>query len=116
MDFCLLVNMGKNIGKNKSKNLSNKKRQKFIDHAQQSPKDALKTASKITIQKAEATSDLIWNKIADKITRVSKTSPKSNSETNEKEIHRERHIYTNIYIIYIYPEQRQKSNDNLTLI
>ena len=30
---------------------------------------------------AEATGDLIGNKIADKITRVSKTSPKNNSET-----------------------------------
>ena len=35
---------------------------------------------------AEATSDLIGNKIAEKITRVSKTSPMNNSETNEEEI------------------------------
>ena len=33
--------------------------------------------------------DLIGNKIADKVTRVSKTSPKNNSETNEEEILRE---------------------------
>ena len=32
----------------------------------------------------EATGDLIENKIADKITRVSKTSPKNNSKTNEE--------------------------------
>ena len=32
----------------------------------------------------EATGDLIRNKIADKITTASKTSPKSNSETNEE--------------------------------
>ena len=38
------------------------------------------------IQKtAEATGDLIGNKIADRITKVSKISPKNNSETNEKE-------------------------------
>ena len=35
---------------------------------------------------AEATSDLIGNKIAEIITRVSKTSPMNNSETNEEEI------------------------------
>ena len=39
---------------------------------------------------AEATGDLIGNKIADKIKRVSKTSPKNNSETEEEEILRER--------------------------
>ena len=37
---------------------------------------------------------LIGNKIADKITRVSKTSPKNNSETNVEEILRERYIST----------------------
>ena len=31
---------------------------------------------------AEATDDLVGNKIADKITRSSKASPQSNSETN----------------------------------
>ena len=47
----------------------------------------------------EATTDLIGNKIADKITRVSKSSPKNNSETNEEEILRKK---------YISPELRQK--------
>ena len=43
-----------------------------------------KTASKRVIQKtAEVTGDLIGNKIADKITRVSKT-PAKNSETTEE--------------------------------
>ena len=46
--------------------------------------DALKTASKRAIQKiVEATGDLIGNKIADSITKVSKTSLQNNSETNE---------------------------------
>ena len=54
---------------------------------------------------AEATDDLIGNKIADKITRSSKASPQSNSETNE-EILREK---------YISPELRQKIIDNLRL-
>ena len=43
-------------------------------------------------QTAEATGDLIGNKVTDKITRVSKTSPKNNSETNEEEMLRERCI------------------------
>ena len=55
--------------------------------------DALKTALKRAIQKTpEATGDLIGNKIADSIMKVSKTSPKNNSETSEEDILRERFI------------------------
>ena len=56
---------------------------------------------------AEATGDLIGNKIADKITRVSKTLPQNNSGTNEEQILRER---------YLSPEQRQEIVDHLRLI
>ena len=88
------------MGKNISKNLSSKYSQKLFDHAKQSTTDALKASSKRVIQKTvEGTGDLIGNKIADKITRVSRTSPQNNSETNEEEIIRER---------YTSPEQRQK--------
>ena len=53
------------------KSLTNKYDQKLLDSAKKSATDAMKTASKRTIQKiAEATSDLIGNKIADKITSV----------------------------------------------
>ena len=63
--------MSKNIGKNISKNLSGKYSQKLLDRAKKSATDALKTSSKIVIQKiAEATSDVIGNKIADRITKV----------------------------------------------
>ena len=59
--------------KNISKNLSGKYSQKFLDHTKQSATDALKTTSKKAIQKiAEATGDLIDNKIANKITKASK--------------------------------------------
>ena len=93
-------NMCKNIGKNISKNLSSKYSQKRIDHAKQSATDVFETASKIVIQKTtEATDNLIRNKIADKITRVSKTFPKNNLEANEEDILREK---------YILPELRQK--------
>ena len=47
----------------------------------------------------EATGDLIEDKIADKITKVFKSSPKNNSETKEEEILRER---------YTSSEPRQK--------
>ena len=57
------------------KNLGNKYSQKLLDSAKKSTIDAIKTASKRAIQKtAEATGDLIVNKIADKITIVSKKS------------------------------------------
>ena len=61
------------FAKNMGKGLSNKYGQKTFDSAKTSTTDAIKTASKRAIQKtAEATSDLIGNKIADKITSVSK--------------------------------------------
>ena len=87
-------NMGKNVGKDISKNLSSKYCQKRLDHAKQYATGALKTASKREFQKrVEATGDLIVNKIADKITRVSKILLKNNSEAIEEKILRERYIY-----------------------
>ena len=53
----------------------------------------LKLLQKELFKKAGATGELIGNKIADKITRVLKTSPKNNSETNEEETLRERYIF-----------------------
>ena len=44
-------NISKSIGKNISKNLNGKYSQKRLDHAKQSAIDALKTTSKIIIQK-----------------------------------------------------------------
>ena len=41
---------------------------------------------------AEANGDFIDNKIAYRVTKVSKNSPKNNSERNEEEILRERSI------------------------
>ena len=67
--------MGRNIGKNISKDLSGKSSHKLLYHAKQSATDALKTDSKRIIHKStKGTDDLIGNKIADKITKVSKTS------------------------------------------
>ena len=72
-------NMGKNIGKNIIKNLSGKYSQKLLDHTKKSATEALEISSKRVTQKTvKATGDLIENKIADKITRVSKASPQNN--------------------------------------
>ena len=58
--------------KNMGESLNNKYGQKLLDSAKKSTTDAVKTASKRAIQKtAEATGDLIRNKIADRITSVS---------------------------------------------
>ena len=64
-------NMGRNIGKNKNKYLRSKYSHKLLDHVKQSATDAFKTTSKRVIQKtAEATVDLILNKIANQITSL----------------------------------------------
>ena len=67
------MSFAKNIGKN----WSNKYTQKIIDTAKKSATDVIKTASQWAIQKtAEAMDDLVGNKIADKITSISKKSTK----------------------------------------
>ena len=76
------------FAKNMGERLSNKYGQKILDSAKKSRTDAIKTASKRPIQKtAETTGDLIGNKIADKITSVSKKQPAKelpNDETKEE--------------------------------
>ena len=82
------------FAKNIGKNLSNKYSKKCLDRAKKSTTDAMKTASKKEIQiTAEATHDLIGNKISHKITKASKTS-QSNLEAvkSEEDIPKERYI------------------------
>ena len=76
-----------------------------MDTATKTGIDAANTASKRVVQKtAEATGDLIENKIADKITSIGK--PKENEKAKEtKEIEE----------IYIPPEKRQQIIDDLRL-
>ena len=62
---------------------------------------------KVIQRRAEAASNLIGDKIADKITRVWKISPQNNSRTNWEKI---------LIEIYMSPEERQKIVDNLRLI
>ena len=83
--FSLAKNVDKNIGKNISKNLSRRYSQKRLDDAKISARYALKTSSKRFIKKKKtigATDYLTGNKIVDKITKISRTLPQNNSETN----------------------------------
>ena len=73
-----------------------------MDTATKTGIDAAKTASKRVIQKtAEGTGDLVRNKTANKITSLVKTKSKE-KEKEEKEI-------------YIPPEKRQQTIDDLRL-
>ena len=113
MNFCFLL-------KKKGTSLSNKYSQQLSDSAKKSTTDAIKTASKRTIQKTtEAPGDLVGNKIADKMTNISKELSKlrltelhskklqTNEANNESEIPKER---------YISPEKQQQIIDELRLV
>ena len=96
------MSFAKNIGTH----LHNKYSQKLLDSAKRSTADATKTASKRVIQKnTEGTRDLIGNKIADKITNISKSPQNASRELHSKtdenkiEIPNER---------YISPEKENK--------
>ena len=87
----------KNLGKDIGKRVVNKVKNVLIMLRKKSATDGLKTTFQRVIQKTEeATGDLIDNKIANKITKVSKNSQQNNSETvkneNDKKIFTESHI------------------------
>ena len=94
-----------------AKSMSNKYGKKLVNTAKKSATDAIKIASKRAIQKtAEAAGDLVGNKIADKITSVSKKSTKklpTIDEDAELTTHKKR---------YISPEERQQIIDELRLV
>ena len=101
------------FAKNMGKSLSNKYGQKLLDSAKKSTADAIKTASKRAIQKtAEATGDLIGNKIVDKITSISKKSTK-NLQNNETEVDVKRATAKKRFIS---PEERQQIIDELRFV
>ena len=97
-----LINIWESIwifAENIGKTLSNKYGKKLPDSAKKSTTNSIKTASKRAIPKtAEATGDLIGNKIADKITSLSKKSPKE-LQNDEIEVTKKR---------YISPEEREQ--------
>ena len=90
------------------KSVSNKYGQKLLDSAIKSTTDAIKTTSKRAIKKtAEATFDLIVNKIADKITSASKKKSIKelhyNDETKEEDVE----ITTHKKDIYLQKKERK---------
>ena len=93
------------FAKNICKTLSSKYGQKLLD--------VIKTASKRAIQKAaEATSDLIGNKIADKTTSVSTKKAAKNDDANIE-------IKADVNVPkkrYISPEEKQQIIDELRLV
>ena len=100
-----LLSFAKNMGKS----LSSKYGQKLLDSANKSTTNAIKTASKRAIQKpAEATGDLIGNKIADK--SVSK-KPSNNNDDDDDDVELTSHKKR-----YISPEERQQIINELRLI
>ena len=99
-----------------AKSLSNKHGQNLLDSAKKSTTEVIKTASKRAIQKTvEAADDLIGNKIADKITSVSKNKSTqklhNNAETEEGDVK-----ITTLQKGYISPEERQQSIEELRLL
>ena len=96
-----------------ARSMSNRYWKKLLDTAKKSATDAIKTASKRTIQKtAEVTGDLIGNKIVDKIsvsTELHSKKPNNNNNNEDAEItaHKKR---------YISPEERQQIINELRLV
>ena len=76
------------MGKNISKNLSSKHSQKFFDYVKQSATDALKTASKIAIQKND------WNdKVAIKLQKPRKLHHRKIQKQMKK-----KYLYKDMYL------------------
>ena len=94
-----------------ARGMSNKYGKKRVGTAKKSTTDAIITASKRAIQEtAEATGNLVGNKLADKITSVSKKSTKklpTIDQDAELSTHKKR---------YISPEERQQIIDELRLV
>ena len=93
-----------------------------LDNAKKSTTDAIKTVSKRVIQKtAEATGDLIGNKIADKITSVSKKKSNNNNNYNYNNNNNNNNNNEDVELTthkkrYISPEERQQIIDELMLV
>ena len=103
------LSFARNFGDKYGKSIINSKNvKKLMDGATKTSKDFVKIAGKKIIHKsAEATGDLVDNKIADKITSMSESrSKKEKDETNIMEETQE---------IYIPPEKRKKIIKDLKL-
>ena len=99
-------NMGKNIGENISNSFRGWYSQKILNHAKESATDVLKTTSKRMIQKTpQTTGDLIGNKIANKITKISKIKLQKSQNLHDRIIQKQlqisiikKHLKEDIYL------------------
>ena len=99
------LSFARKLGDKYVKKLMNTAKKKKKKKRKTADTDAAKTASKrVVLKTAEATGDLIVNKIADKITSVGKTKSKG----KEDETYKRKEIY-------ISPEKRQQIIDDLRL-
>ena len=104
------------FAKNMEKSLNSKYGLKHLDSARKSITDAIKTASKGAIKKTvEATFDLIGNKIADKITSVSKKKSAKELYNNDEAKKEDVEIDTPRKR-YISPEERKHIIEELSLV
>ena len=95
-----------------SRSISNKYGKKLVDTAKKSATDPIKSAFKRAIQKtAQATRDLIDNKIAHKITSVSKKKSNNNNNNNNDDFELATHKKS-----YMSSEERQQIIDELRLV
>ena len=103
------LSFAQNFGDKYGKSINNSKNvKKLMDGATKTNKDFAKIACKKIIYKsAEATGDLVGNKIPDKITSMGK--PRSKKEKDETNIMEEAHE------IYILPEKRKQIIKDLKL-
>ena len=86
-----------------ARNFGNKYGKESLDAVTKTGMNAAKTSSKRVVQKtAEATGDLIGNRIADKITLIGKPKEKENIKEVEE--------------IYVLPEKRKQIIDYLRLL
>ena len=104
-----LLSFARNFGDKYGKSMINSKNvKKLMDGAKKTSKDFAKIAGEKIIHKsAEATGDLVGNKIADKITSMGK--PKSKKEKEETNIMEETQE------IYNAPEKRKQIIKDLKL-
>ena len=78
------------------KKFGNKYGKKIVDTAAKIGMDPAKTTSKRVVQKtAEATGDLIGNKIADKVTSIGKPKEKEKNKRNRRNLYSTRKKTTN---------------------
>ena len=102
------LSFARNFGDKYGKSIINSKNvKKLMDGATKTSKDFAKIAGKKLIHKsAEATGDLVGNKIADKITSIGKPRSKKTDETN---------IMEETQAIHIPPEKRKQIIKDLKL-